>query len=119
MVGSCGLRRIIRSIRLAERLLPCWAELRTGGFRWKRADGQTLSKVKRVSRDAQIPLLDDAKRQEIIARHQQLLNEGKLPTQQRLDKEYALFREHFGPSVLAGLDGEPLLILDARPQQAG
>ena len=82
-----------------------------GWIEWKRADGQTLSKVKRVSRDAQTPLLDDAKRQEIIARHQQLVNEGKLPTQQQLDKEYALFREHFGPSVLAGLDGEPLLTL--------
>ena len=82
-----------------------------GWISWKRADGQTLSEVKRVSRHDQAPLLDDTKRQEIIARHQQLVNDGKLRTQQQLDKEYALFRERFGPSVLAGLDGEPLLTL--------
>ena len=39
------------------------------------------------------------------------MNEGKLRRQQQLEKEYALFRERFGPSVLAGLDGEPLLTL--------
>ena len=88
-----------------------------GWISWKRANGRTLSEVKRVSRDALVPMLNDAKRQEIIARHQQLVNEGKLPTQQQLDKQYALFREHFGPSVLAGLDGEPLPNPDARPQR--
>ena len=82
-----------------------------GWIEWTRSDGATLSKVKRVSRDNQIPLLDDAKRQQILEKHQQLLNEGQLPTQQQLDKQYALFREHFGPSVLAGLDGESLLTL--------
>jgi hypothetical protein len=80
-----------------------------GWIEWKRPDGQTLSKVKRVSRDGQEPLLDEAKRKQIIERHQQLMNEGKLPSQQQLDKEYGLFRERFGPQVLAGLDGEPLL----------
>ena len=82
-----------------------------GWISWKRADGQTLSQVKRVSRDDHTPMLTDSKRQEIIARHQQLVNDGKLPTQQQLDKQYALFRERFGPSVLAGLDGEALLTL--------
>ena len=82
-----------------------------GWIEWKRADGETLSKVKRVSRDDQIPLLDNAKRKQILEKHQQLVNEGQLPTQQQLDKQYALFREHFGPSVLAGLDGEALLTL--------
>jgi len=82
-----------------------------GWTAWKRADGQTLSKVKRVSRDDQTPLLEEPKRQQILQRHQQLVNEGKLPTQQTLDKEYALFSERFGPSVLAGLDGESLLTL--------
>jgi len=82
-----------------------------GWISWKRSDGKSLSEVKRVTRSDQTQLLDDKKRQEIVARHQQLLNEGKLPTQQQLDKEYALFRERFGPSVLAGLDGEPLLTL--------
>jgi len=82
-----------------------------GWISWNRADGQTLSQVKRVSRDDHTPMLTDSKRQEIIARHQQLVNDGKLPTQQQLDKQYALFRERFGPSVLAGLDGEALLTL--------
>lgn len=82
-----------------------------GWISWKRADGRTLSEVKRVSRDDHAPLLEESKRQEVIARHQQLLNEGRLLTQEQLDKQYALFREHFGPSVLAGMDGEPLLSL--------
>lgn len=80
-----------------------------GWKEWKRADGQTLSKVKRVTREGHTPLLDEAKRQEIIQRHHELENEGKLRTNQQLDKEYTLFRERFGPSVLKGLDGESLL----------
>lgn len=82
-----------------------------GWISWKRADGQTLSEVKRVTRDSHTPMLTDSKRQEIIARHKQLVNDGKLATEQQLDKQYALFREHFGPSVLAGIDGESLLTL--------
>ena len=82
-----------------------------GWKEWKRADGETLSKVKRVKRGEHEPLLSDSKRQEILERHQQLVDEGKLRTQQQLDKEYALFRERFGPSVLKGVDGESLLTL--------
>ena len=82
-----------------------------GWISWKHADGQTLSENKRVSRNGLAPMLNDAKRQEIISRYQQLAADGKMPTQQQLDKEYALFRERFGPSALAGLDGEPLLTL--------
>jgi len=82
-----------------------------GWISWKHTDGQTLSEIKRVSRNGLAPMLNDAKRQEIIFRYQQLEADGKLPTQQQLDKEYALFRERFGPSALAGLDGEPLLTL--------
>ena len=82
-----------------------------GWISWKHADGQTLSEIKRVSRNGLAPMLNDAKRQEIIFRYQQLEADGKLPSQQQLDKEYALFRERFGPSALAGLDGEPLLTL--------
>jgi 5-methylcytosine-specific restriction protein B len=82
-----------------------------GWISWKRADGQTLSEIKRVSRDIQAQLLDENKRKEITDRHHQLLNEGKLATSQQLDKEYALFRERFGPAVLSGLDGEALLTL--------
>jgi len=82
-----------------------------GWKEWKRADGQSLSKVKRVTRDNESPLLDEANRTQIIERHQQLQDEGKLRTKQQLDKEYALFRDRFGPSVLQGLDGEALLTL--------
>lgn len=82
-----------------------------GWKEWKRADGQSLSKVKRVTRDDESPLLDEANHKKISDRYQQLQNEGKLRTKQQLDKEYALFRERFGPSVLQGLDGEALLTL--------
>jgi 5-methylcytosine-specific restriction protein B len=82
-----------------------------GWTEWTRTDGATLSEVKRVSRDKQTPLLDDAKREQILKKHRQLVNEGQLPTEQQLDKQYALFRERFGPSVLGGLDGEALLNL--------
>lgn len=80
-----------------------------GWLTWKRADGQTLSEVKRVSRESQAPLLDESQRQRIMERHRQLLNDGKLATLQQLEREYALFRERFGPAVLSGLDGETLL----------
>lgn len=38
-----------------------------------------------------------------------LLNEGKLPTLDKLQSYYATFRERFGPDVLRNLDGEALL----------
>lgn len=82
-----------------------------GWISWKRSDGQTLSEIKRVSRDAHARLLDEYRRKKITDRHEQLLSEGKLLTTQRLDLEYALFREKFGPAVLSGLDGEALLTL--------
>jgi len=82
-----------------------------GWISWKRPDGQTLSEIKRVSRDKQIQLLNDTQQQEIITRYQRLVDEGKLPTPQQLEKEYTLFRERFGPSALSGLDGENLLTL--------
>ncbi|MEQ8852804.1 DUF4357 domain-containing protein [Gimesia sp.] len=82
-----------------------------GWKEWKRADGQSLSEVKRITRDNTTPLLYEASRKQIIERHRQLEDEGKLRTNQQLDKEYALFSERFGPSVLQGLDGEVLLNL--------
>lgn len=82
-----------------------------GWKEWKRADGQSLSKVKRVTRDDTTPLLNESNSKQIIERHQQLEDEGKLSSNQQLDNEYALFRERFGPSVLKGLDGEALLKL--------
>lgn len=82
-----------------------------GWIEWKLADGTTLSQVKRVARDEQIPVLTDSKRTEILNRYEQLLNEGKLPSPQQLQKQYVAFRERFSPSVLEGLDGEALLKL--------
>ena len=38
-----------------------------------------------------------------------LLNDGKLPTPDKLQNYYATFRERFGPDVLRNLDGEALL----------
>lgn len=38
-----------------------------------------------------------------------LLNDGKLPTPDKLQGYYATFRERFGPDVLRNLDGEALL----------
>lgn len=80
-----------------------------GWKEWKRTDGQTLSKVKRVTREGHTPLLNETKREEILQRHHELETEEKLRTNQQLDKQCALFRERFGPSVLKGLDGEALL----------
>jgi len=82
-----------------------------GWIEWKNADGEMLSKVKRVSRDGRTPLLTDSQKQQVAEKHQELVNEGKLPPQQQLDREYARFRERFGPSVLSGLNGEALLNL--------
>jgi 5-methylcytosine-specific restriction protein B len=80
-----------------------------GWISWKRSDGVTLSEVKRVSRKEQTPILSDKQREQILARHAQLTNEGKLPSRQQLDESYAAFREKFGPAALAKLDGEALL----------
>lgn len=82
-----------------------------GWTEWKRADGRSLSDVMRVARDAQAHILTDSQQQEILSRYMLLDDEGKLPTEQVLDRETALFRERFGPAVLARLDGEALLNL--------
>ncbi len=80
-----------------------------GWISWKRPDGQTLSEVKRISRDEQQQLLSEGIRTSIKERHRQLMDECKLPSLEQLEREYRLFREHFGPSVLRGMDGEALL----------
>lgn len=82
-----------------------------GWISWKRADGRTLSEIRRIARGDHAQILNDQERQEMLSRHQQLVNAGKLLTLQELDRQYLLFRERFGPSVLSGLDGEPLLTL--------
>jgi 5-methylcytosine-specific restriction protein B len=82
-----------------------------GWIEWKRADGKTLSQVKRISKNNNGPLLSDTKRAELLGGYQRLVDEGKLPTKKQLEEEYALFRKRFGPSVLKGLDGEALLTM--------
>jgi 5-methylcytosine-specific restriction protein B len=54
-------------------------------------------------------MLDPAVRDRLRARHQQLVNEGKVTPADQLDRYYAAFRAKFGPDRLAALDGEPLL----------
>ena len=55
------------------------------------------------------PLLDPAVRAEVLEEHRRLSDAGALPTDDTLDREYALFHDRFGPAVLRGLDGEALL----------
>jgi len=80
-----------------------------GWIEWKRLGGLTLSQVKRVSRDERVPILSEIQRKEIVDRYKTLLGEGNIPSPQKLEKQYAAFEARFGPSVLAGLDGEALL----------
>ncbi len=47
----------------------------------------------------------------ILKLYQEMQSAGKLPTSQQLEGYYRLFRQKFGPEVLRGLDGEPLLNL--------
>jgi 5-methylcytosine-specific restriction protein B len=82
-----------------------------GWREWRNSTGETLSKVKRITRSENSSMLSEAQRNEILARHQELTDEGKLATRADLDRQYALFRQRFGPGVLSGLDGEALLNL--------
>ncbi|MBK1620174.1 hypothetical protein CKO42_17350 [Lamprobacter modestohalophilus] len=56
-------------------------------------------------------MLDPRLRSDLERRHEDLSDKGALLSQERLDACYALFRERFGPAVLANLDGEQLLDL--------
>ena len=80
-----------------------------GWVEWKLSDGRTLSEVKRVARPTGEMMLSDEKRQEIIEKHQELLNEGRIYTEAQLQQYYSTFRNRFGPDALKGLDGEQLL----------
>ena len=80
-----------------------------GWVEWKHPDGRSLSKVKRIARASGEMMLSELKRQEILNKREELLNEGKIYTKTQLDQYYATFRERFGPDVLTGLDGEALL----------
>jgi len=54
-------------------------------------------------------IIEDKVREMIEAVRRLLDGKGKLPSSERLLGYYALFRSRFGPSVLAGLDGDALL----------
>lgn len=80
-----------------------------GWTEWKTSIGETLSQVMRLSRNGNTPILSESLKSTILARHEQLLADGKLPTKSDLAKSYGLFRKRFGPEVLSALDGEELL----------
>ena len=82
-----------------------------GWVEWKHSDGRSLSEVKRVARASGEVMLSEGKRQEILNKHEELLNEGKLYTKAQLEAFYSTFRQRFSPEVLSGLDGEALLNL--------
>ena len=50
-------------------------------------------------------------RDRILKLYQERQNSGALPTVQQMEEYYRLFRQKFGPDILLGLDGEPLLNL--------
>lgn len=47
----------------------------------------------------------------LLKLYEEKRNAGALPSSQQLEEYYRLFRQKFGPDVLQGLDGEPLLNL--------
>ena len=80
-----------------------------GWIEWKQSDGRTLSEVKRVARVSGSIMLSETKKQEILVKREELLNEGRIFTKTQLDQQYSTFRRRFGPDALKGLDGEALL----------
>lgn len=76
---------------------------------WKHPDGRTMSEVRRVSRPVGVTMLDDAKRQQIMDRAREMIDEGEMFTEARLRQQYETFADRFGPDVLSDLEGEELL----------
>ena len=66
-----------------------------GWTAWKHSDGRTLSEVKRVARPPGELMLSETKHQDIIEKHGEILNEGRLYTESELQKYYAVFRDRF------------------------
>lgn len=82
----------------------------SNGWReWKHPDGRSLSEVKRISRATGEAFLSESKRKEILDKHDELLNEGRIYSEAQLDQSYTTFRQRFGPDALKSLDGEALL----------
>ena len=52
---------------------------------------------------------DQDHKQQIIDMRQKLLDNGQLLPEEQIKQEYILFRKHFGPDVLHGLNGEELI----------
>ena len=80
-----------------------------GWVDWKHSDGRSLSQVKRVARSSGSVMLNASKREQILTKHEELLNDGRIYTKEKLDEQYSTFRRHFSPDTLKGLDGEALL----------
>lgn len=54
-------------------------------------------------------MLDERIKKDLLDRYQAMQASGGLLSKTQLDEYYATFRRHFGPDVLANLDGEALL----------
>ena len=54
-------------------------------------------------------MLEPKIRSQLIEAHQELVDQGKLPSREQLGRYYDTFRERFGPERLTSLDGEALL----------
>lgn len=80
-----------------------------GWNEWLHPDGRTLSEVLRVSRAPGTTMLNGTKLEQIRAKYEEMLREGKLYTEAQLKKFYQNFVNRFGPKVLSGMDGEELL----------
>ncbi len=80
-----------------------------GWQEWKLPDGRTLSEVRRAKPPTQ--LLTRAKRDQISAKYDELLSEGRILPVEVLRARYDLFRSRFGPEIVRDRDGEALLNL--------
>ena len=80
-----------------------------GWEQWKLADGRNLSEIRRLTGPNATNSLEPAIREKLVDCHRKQLASANLPSDQRLEREYRLFRDKFGPERLASLDGEALL----------
>jgi 5-methylcytosine-specific restriction enzyme B len=54
-------------------------------------------------------MLEKSAHDHLKRRYEQLLEQGQLPSREKLQEYYATFRAHFAPDRLRQLDGEELL----------
>src|SRR5437016_2532743 len=63
-------------------------------------------------------MLDQRLKQSVAETHQDLLQQGTLPSPEQLKGCYTLFQSRFGPDVLGALEGEKLLnFMHVRPNK--